>query len=468
MASQGRGTRRWSVLMMLCALAFVSATVVMSGNGLTDPGPRGGNAGAGGRIAGLTVKEAKFSDAGLEEFLEVQSPDGSVPDTEEGLGPRFNSNSCVSCHAHPAAGGTSPAVNPQVNLATLIPQMDTQVHHVTVTVPIISGDGPVREVRFATDGGVHDLFTIAGLPGAESCTLSQPNFAAAAAADGGFPGILRFRIPTPLFGLGLIEAIEDATILGNEAAPKQFGISGIANRNGNDGTVTRFGWKAQNKSLVIFAGEAYNVEQGITNELFPDERGEGGVPDALPPNCRIRAPQDSVNYESTQPQAVIDNTNAFANFMRFLAPPVPANSYGNVTSAQIAAGEAAFNNAGCNVCHKKSMTTGNHVTAALANKTVNLFSDLLLHDIGTGDGISQGGVDGTQSRFRTAPLWGVGQRLFFLHDGRSTDLLDAINQHGGEATRVINNFKGESTGADAQFNLDATARQNLVYFLRSL
>ena len=450
--------------MLLCAFAFVFATVVMAGNDPTDPGPRAGNAGAGGPIAGLTVKEAKFFDVGAGEFEEVQSVKGGGG-TEEGLGPRFNSNSCVSCHAHPAAGGTSPPVNPQVSLATLIPAMQAQVDKVTQTVPIISANGPVREVRFQTDGGVHDLFTIAGLQGTpENCTLSQANFEAA--ASGGFPGIMRFRIPTPLFGLGLIEAIEDFTIVSNVHGGKPFGIGGSLNRNGNDGTVTRFGWKAQNKSLVIFAGEAYNVEQGITNELFPDERGEGGTPDSQ--NCRriLPAPQDSVNYEVTQPQAVIDNVNAFANFMRFLAPPVPVSSYTGVTSAQIGAGETAFNKAGCNVCHIESMTTGSHATAALAIKTVNLFSDLLLHDIGTGDGISQGGAGGTQ--FRTAPLWGAGQRLFFLHDGRSTDLVDAINQHGGEAARVINNFKGLSTGADAPFNLDATARQNLVYFLRSL
>jgi len=137
-----------------------------------------------------------------------------------------------------------------------------------------------------------------------------------------------------------------------------------------------------------------------------------------------------------------------------------------VTAAQVTAGEAAFNKAGCNVCHTKSMTTGMHTAAALSNKVVQLFSDLLVHDVGTGDGIQQGLADGSQ--FRTAPLWGVGQRLFFLHDGRSTELLDAINQHGGEATRVINNFKGLSTGADAAFNLKADERQNLVYFLRSL
>jgi CxxC motif-containing protein (DUF1111 family) len=454
--------------MMLCAFALVFATVLMaSDTNLTDPGPRGGTAAAGGRIAGLTVKEAKFFDAGLEEFEEVQSVDGSVADTEEGLGPRFNSNSCVSCHAHPAAGGTSPQVNPQVSLATLSLSMQAQVAKVTGTVPIISANGPVREVRFATDGGVHDLFTIVGLPGTPgACTLSQPDFETAATTGGGFPGILRFRIPTPLFGLGLIEAIEDATILKNEG-PKPLGINGIANRNGNDGTVTRYGWKAQNKSLVIFSGEAYNVEQGITNELFPDERGEGGVQD--PAECRnIRpAPQDAINYELTQPQAVVDNVNAFATFMRFLAPPVPVTSYTGVTQQQIAAGETAFTKAGCNICHVKSMTTGSHVTAALANKTVNLFSDLLLHNIGTGDDISQGGANGDQ--FRTAPLWGVGQRLFFLHDGRTSNLVEAIKAHGGEAARVINNFNGVSTGDDATSNLKTdTERQNLIYFLRSL
>jgi len=447
--------------MMLCAFAFVFATVVMADNNPTDPGPRAGNPGAGGPIAGLTVKEAKFFDAGLDEFEEVQSVTGSVAGTEEGLGPRFNSNSCVSCHAHPAAGGSSPPMNPQVSIGS-----PTEVGLLT-GLQIISATGPVREVRFekfqgVPDGGVHDLFTITGLEGAPpKCQLAQPDF-------NGHLSQLRFRIPTPLFGLGLIEAIEDATILQN-AVSKPLGIHGVANRNGNDGTITRFGWKAQNKSLVIFSGEAYNVEQGIANELFPDERGEAGVQDS--PDCRwVRpTPQDSVNYEVTNPQKVIDNVNAFANFMRFLAPPVPVTSYTGsitheaVTSSQITLGAAAFSKAGCDGCHIKSIPTGSHVTAALAKKTVNLFSDLLLHDIGTGDGISQGGATGDQ--FRTAPLWGVGQRLFFLHEGRITDIVQAIKAHGGEATDVIKNFNGDPTGSAP---LSGDESQNLVKFLRSL
>jgi CxxC motif-containing protein (DUF1111 family) len=238
------------------------------------------------------------------------------------------------------------------------------------------------------------------------------------------------------------------------------------NRNGNDGTVTRYGWKAQNKSLVIFSGEAYNVEQGITNELFPDERGESSAADSSACRTVLATPQDYVQYEETQPQRILDDINNFATFMRFLAAPKQVTSYGNVTADQIAAGETAFNKAGCNVCHIKSMTTGMHTAAALSKKVVQLYSDLLVHDVSTGDGIQQGLANGDQ--FRTAPLWGIGQRLFFLHDGRSTDLVDAINQHGGEAARVINNFKGLSTGTDAQSNLKADERQNLVYFLRSL
>ena len=319
-----------------------------------------------------------------------------------------------------------------------------------INLNIISPSGPIREVRFVSDGGVHDLFTIVGLEGTPpGCNISQPDFA-------GHLQELRFRIPTPLFGDGLIEAIEDAAILANEAATKPFGILGRANRNGNDGTVTRFGWKAQNKSLVIFSGEAYNVEQGITNELFPDERGEGGWPDPVACRRLVNAPQDSINYDLTQPQAVPDNVNSFANFMRFLAAPTPVTSYGKVTSQQIELGRSAFVKSGCDACHKPSMTTGNHLNAALSNKTVNLFSDLLVHDIGTGDGISQGLADGSQ--FRTAPLWGVGQRLFFLHDGSAANLVEAINAHANEAAQVIRNYQG----------LTPTERQNLLNFLRSL
>jgi len=431
-------------------LTFAAATAIAQ----TDPGVRGGAPGAGGQIAGLTVKESKFFNSGLDSFAEVASVLGTLPNTEEGLGPRFNLDSCAGCHKFPGVGGSSPAINPQFTVAPM-----TQVNPL-VTLGIVSANGPVREVRFASDGGVHDLFTIMGRADTPAgCSLAQPDFATHKTA-----GDLRFRIPTPTFGAGLIEAIPDASIAYLEALAKPFGIGGHANRSGNDGTITRFGWKAQNKSLVIFSGEAYNVEQGVTNELFPDERGEGGVQDPLP--CRmVPAGQDHTNYDQTQPQKIPGDAINFASFMRFLAPPAPVTSYtsvnvGAVGAASIANGKTLFATIGCATCHTPAQTTGNHDTAALANKTANLYSDLLVHNMGAlGDGISQGNANGNE--FRTAPLWGLGQRIFFLHDGRTNDLVQAIAEHssaGSEANTVIGNFNGLST-AD---------RQDILNFLRAL
>jgi len=412
----------------------------------TDPGPRGGAAGAGAAIGGLTTKEAKFFTDGLERFTEVDT-------VSSGLGPRFNLNSCAGCHAQPAVGGSSPRSNPQVtgNVAAA-----SQVATLT-GLNLISGTGPVREIRFQSDGGVHDLFTIVGLAGAPTgCNISQPDFAA-------HQSEIVFRVPTPTFGNGLIEAIPDAAILANVTGGKPFGITGHANRSGNDGSVTRFGWKAQNKSLIIFSGEAYNVEQGISNEVFPDERGEGGVQDPAP--CYVvPTATDHTNYEQTQPQSVESDALGFANFMRFLAPPTPSCTLGVNCSTSVNNGSTLFGSTGCAVCHIPTLRTGNHVTAALRFQNANLYSDLLVHNMGVlGDGISQGNATG--SEFRTAPLWGLGQRLFFLHDGRTADLVQAIQAHasGGADTT------SEAYQVILQFNsLSATQRQDILNFLRSL
>jgi CxxC motif-containing protein (DUF1111 family) len=432
----------WSTKKLLSIVSLVIAIMTLQAQ--TDPGPRGGAAGAGEPIAGLTTKEAKFFSDGQSRFAEVDT-------VATGLGPRFNMNSCAGCHAQPASGGSSPATNPQVAVAP-------PGQFVNVSA-FISFSGPVREVRFKSDGGVHDLYTIVGLSGTPAgCNISQPLFAANLASNN-----IIFRIPTPTFGAGLIEAIQEATILANVGISKPFGITGHENRNGNDGTVTRFGWKAQNKSLVIFAGEAYNVEQGVSNELFPDERGESGVPD--PEVCKtVASPSDHTNYELTQPQSVASDAIGFANFMRFLAPPAPSCTVGVNCSASINNGSALFNSSGCTTCHIRSLPTGNHSTGALRNQTANLFSDLLVHNMGVlGDGIPQGTAG--QNEFRTAPLWGVGQRIFFLHDGRATDLLQAIEAHANsgadatsEAFQVINNFK----------SLAAFQKQDILNFLRSL
>ena len=236
------------------------------------------------------------------------------------------------------------------------------------------------------------------------------------------------------------------------------------NRSANDGTITRFGWKAQNKSLLIFAGEAYNVEMGITNQLFPQERDET-------PGCLFNAtPEDTLNF-TTAPiaaanpnTAVLSDIEAFADFVRMLAPPTPAPD-----TPSTVRGRESFVKAGCAECHTPSFTTANMIasgsatkpSAALSKQTVNLFSDLLVHHMGSGlaDGITQGGAG--PDEFRTAPLWGVGQRVFFLHDGRTSNLVEAIEahrSHNSEANKVIDGFD----------RLTTEEQQDIINFLRSL
>jgi len=268
--------------------------------------------------------------------------------------------------------------------------------------------------------------------------------------------------------------IDDSTLLINQAnqAGNAFGVAGTFNHNGNDGTISRFGWKAQNKSLMIFAGEAYNVEMGVSNELFqqdrplPGEDGNGGTGGTgFAANCLNTAgvgyPEDITHSNGTSASTSASDVTLFAVFMQFLAQPTPSTTVpGGATS--ISRGRTLFSSVGCAVCHTPSLTTQpSQLTAGLGNATANLFSDLEVHHMGTGlaDNVSQGGAGGDQ--FRSAPLWGLGQRIFFLHDGRTNNLVTVINAHG-------------STGSEANASLNAAAalsltdQQNLINFLRSL
>jgi CxxC motif-containing protein (DUF1111 family) len=408
-------------------------------------------------------------------FLEVDSVSGTI-ERGAGLGPTFNGNSCVMCHAQPAAGGTSPAVNPQVALATL--------DGATNRVPsYITANGPVREARFVRtdatnpfsppDGGVHDLFTIQGRRDAPGCVLAQPDFAGQLSANN-----VIFRIPTPGFGLGLVENTPDAALHANLAATASAraatGIGGRFNTSGNDGSITRFGWKAQNKSLLTFSGEAYNVEQGVSNEAFPNER-------SAVPGCVFNStPEDSSNFTNPNNSAIATGTVSemssdivnFAMFIRMLAPPTPTTA-----SASEKNGQALFSSTGCALCHSPSLTTAAAKFTGMGNFTYHPYSDIALHHMGPklADGVSQGSAGGDE--FRTAPLWGIGQRLFFLHDGRTSDLLDAIQEHSSPGVNCVENpllalvlpCQSEANGVISNFNaLSASQQQDLVNFLRSL
>ena len=464
-----------ALFLIACLLLLSLCSVIVGEFVAHDPGPRGESVGAGGPIAGLTADQLAFFNDAAMRFVHTEG-------VANGLGPTFNGDSCGVCHSQPAIGGTSPSVtafpnvgpNPQVALAT---------KNQAANVPpfFVTADGPVREARFKfvvdpdgsvdqnePDGGVHDLFTIQGRLDAPSCVLAQEDFVKAQNQNN-----LSLRIPTPVFGGGLIEMITDATILtnmrANSGAKSRLGIHGSPNRSGNDGTITRFGWKAQNKSLIMFSHEAYSVEIGETNQMFPQKRGFGGNPP--PASCVFNPlPEDQTNFLpiGSDPVGVPSDDDAFATFMRFLDQPTPSCT-GAACSTSIQNGLRLFTTVvQCALCHTPSMTTGPSAftagvapPAGLGGVQAHLFSDLLLHHMGSGlrDDISQGNAGPDQ--FRTAPLWGLGQRVFFLHDGRTSDLLVAIRQHrspGSEASGVVNLFN----------NLSEQEKQDLLNFLRSL
>ena len=235
----------------------------------TDPGIRGGAPGAGGPLPGLRRLNLQFFLAGQAAFQEIDSVKGTIPDTGLGLGPRFNLDNCAGCHSQPAPGGSSPFVNPRVAVAA----KDGAANAVPSFVAI---DGPVRDafLRFRADGSrdgrLLNLYTISGRVDAPGCALSQPDFEAQIAGDN-----LGFRIPSPMFGAGLVEAIDDETILQNMAADhsrkQSLGIGGHPNTL-PDGTIGRLGWKAELKSIELFVAGAYNVEIGATNPLARIER----------------------------------------------------------------------------------------------------------------------------------------------------------------------------------------------------
>jgi CxxC motif-containing protein (DUF1111 family) len=361
-------------------------------------------------LPGISTADFGEFRLGLEDFLEVETAD-------EGLGPAYNGTSCAVCHNIPAVGGF----------------------------------GTIAEVRAVgkdADGGfyplyesgetLHQLFSVP----THGCQVSLPPDAAVVAR----------RIPIPLFGAGLVEAIPDEAIAGLEdpSDGNGDGISGRAARIVDIATgltrIGRFGWKAQHATLLAFGADAYRNEMGITNDLFPLELASGVTPDRMRVCDPIPDPEDRRDPRTNR--RGIDN---FASFMRFLAP------VGRVTSDGAApSGEQVFTAIGCAACHVPSLLTGRDGNPLFDNQVVALFSDLLLHDIGTGDGIAQGAALATE--IRTPALWGLRFRRPLLHDGSAATIEGAILRHAAEAARARLGFA----------QLSDVNRAALLTFLKSL
>src|SRR5579864_1160165 len=324
----------------------------------------------------------------LAVFAEVTSVNGAFDPvagqpTLLGLGPGFDGTSCFSCHSQPAIGGSSPGpltftfpVNPEVPAAT--------ANGATNTIPsFVTANGPAREARFvrnpdgSLDGSVHQLFTITGRSDAPAgCSLQQPDFAAEMARNN-----VVFRIPTPTFGAGFEENVPDATLRANLAADASekaaLGIGGHFNISQNDNTIARFGWKAQEKSLETFSGEAANVEQGITNELAPNEKADGGCAGNPTPedNTNILSPAVlAANGPSNVTSLVSSTVENFTIFMRINSPPTqcdfasglinpPGIPNCNPLGASALRGQALFGapkngGIGCVLCHTDTLVSG--------------------------------------------------------------------------------------------------------------
>lgn len=358
-------------------------------------------------LDGLTPAQLALFNDGLDEFT-------TEDDEEEGLGPIFNNTSCFACHFGPSSGGASSLL-------------------VTRFGDTLYGDfDPLAEVG----GSLLQQFAVNPL-----CQETVP---------AGANTVIHRQTP-PLFGLGLIEAIPDSAILQNAWRVKQFGVKGraatITDIVSGKQRIGRFGWKAQQATILAFSADAYVNELGITNRFFPTENAPNGNTALLNLYDTKADPEDEQDADTGL--ADIDRS---ANYMRLLAPP-PAKALSK--AARI--GQTTFQVIGCAECHVVTMMSGSSDIAALSHKAVNLYSDLLLHDMGSlNDGIAQG--DAATTEMKTAPLWGLKVSAPYLHDGRAKTVQKAIQAHDGEAAASRDFFN----------SLDATQRKQLILFLNSI
>ena len=341
----------------------------------------------GGPLPGLSANDLGAFNEGLNQFITIERK-------ADGLGPVFNGESCGQCHARGAPGGAG----------------------FDLTLTRVTRIGGIR-------GGAYSDLEDVGGPVIQRRSLREfdPRYRIPGEIVPPGTQFVSHRITTPLFGAGLIEAIPESTILARTTMNLPDGVKGTANYELNPITnkleVGRFGWKCQHSTLTVFAADAYLNEMGITNVLFPHENLPQGKP--LKPGDDVVADPEDLN-----------DVAEFATFMRFLAPAAPLRLSQNGQR-----GQALFTSTGCANCHVPTMMTGTNATPALSNKPANLYSDLLVHHMGSqlDDGVIQGRAKGDM--WRTAPLWGLKTRILFLHDGRATNLNDAIKAHGGEAEK---------------------------------
>ena len=387
--------------------SWAMAVIVLFGGLLVAQRP---TATPGDPLPGVTPVEFEEFRLGLDDFLEVETP-------EEGLGPAFNGTSCAVCHSVPAVGGSGSVAE------------------------VRAGRRGPRGEFIALDPSGESLFHLFSVP-SHSCQPVIPPEAT----------IVARRVPIPLFGAGLVEAIADETLLALEdpVDRNRDGVSGraavLTDAASGERRVGRFGWKAQHATLLSFGADAYRNEMGITNDVFPQEMAVGIPPDRMRVCDPIPEPED--RRDPGTGRRGIDN---FESFMKLLAPPGRG-----AIDVVVRQGEQVFAAIGCSTCHTPSLETGPSANPLFDRRLVPVFADLLLHDVGTGDGIAQGVA--TPEEIRTPGLWGLRFRRPLLHDGSAATIEDAIGRHANEAELARRGFE-QAAGDD---------RVALLAFLQSL
>jgi CxxC motif-containing protein (DUF1111 family) len=364
--------------------------------------------------------QANF-DADLALFDEIEGID-------DGLGPVYNAQSCRECHQNPVSGAGS----------------------------------QIAETR----AGVFNGSTFSDHPGGSLVNNRAIN-ANIQERILGTDNVAAFRMSLNILGDGFVEALPDSFFTNAQNAQRAAGLSGgtiirvpVLEAAAGTTAIGRFGWKNQHASLLSFAADAYVNEMGITSKLQPTENTHDGQ--SVAAFDTVADPEDVAT--TADPFGV--DVGAFTRFMR--STKVPPRDTALAATSDAVAGASIFHNIGCDLCHIQNATTvaagtsllGGKliVSSAIGGKTIHPFSDFLLHNVGTGDGIVQNGGQGTRNMVRTPPLWGLRARNMLLHDGRFETRNFAIQDHFGDANPVINNYLA----------LSVTQANQLITFLNSL
>ncbi|HKC62544.1 MAG TPA: di-heme oxidoredictase family protein [Pyrinomonadaceae bacterium] len=416
------------VVLLLFALAFFLPTAFKGNRVQSQSGATEAPTGYDNKTNGF-VTQAQM-DADRATFEERD-------DISKGLGPVYNAQSCAECHQNPVTGAISQITELRAG------------HIDQATGNFVDAAGGSLINDRAIDPSIQERV---------------PSTA---------ENIRTFRTSLNTIGDGFVEAIDSntlATIANNQPGQSAGQIAGafiqvpVLEAPGHV-RAGRFGWKNQQASLLSFSSDAYLNEQGITNRFNLTENTSLGRSvsafDTVPDNTPCTSIPNTICGEDKD-----DDISAFAEFMR--ATKAPPRDSALAATADAQAGQTLFNQIGCNICHVTSITTAPAgtvinggaftVPAALGNKIIHPYSDFLLHDVGTGDGIVQNGGQATANRLRTPPLWGVRSRARLMHDGESLTRSEAILRHAGEATAVINSYRALST----------TQKNQIATFLNSL